>query len=1035
MQPDYTQLVIGLIVEFLGVAIGSAMLLIVLTQGLRQRDNQLMALFMGAIVIWSASIGIGHIVVVIGGSARESIYVAAIALVAIGYFLFLLASHYANLWKRRWVRAASSAGLLLVLSMFGLTFGGLIVVMSQTPRGDLLTYEVSPVGYIAFAGSFFYYITALFMLWVYRRDRAGTLLWGGALTVLGVTAAVTPILQDTPLNVVTTTVATVLFGRVVLAEKLFDPLAQANKRLSAANQNLHALNQVTLDLVQRLDLNELLQTIIARAATLLETGNGYIYLLDPDGQAMSLKVGLGTHMGSIGEQIGFGSGVVGKVWQTGQTLMVEDYAVWEGRIESFTRMGIHATIAVPLISNQGPFRSQVIGVIGLVRTETGRVFSQEEMNTLNQFASLASIAIENARLYTLTQQQKQYFESLVTYSPTAITTIDLNNRIVSWNPAAEKLFGYTANEAYGQDIDGLIARAEENHSEAAAYTSQALNGGRIHAITRRNRKNGSLTDVELLAVPVLVDDQQVGVLAIYHDINELQQARQAAETANQAKSTFLANMSHELRTPLNAIIGYSEMLVEEVDSGEHQALAGDLDKILVAAKHLLTVINDVLDLSKIEAGKLELYLEDFDIAATLREVVATAEPLARNKHNVIEVYCPDDIGSMHADLTRVRQCLFNLLSNAAKFTEKGRITLRVQKRPSEGNRLPETVVFQVADTGIGMDTAQIEKLFQPFVQADSSTTRKFGGTGLGLTITRHFCRMMGGEIQVESTPGSGTAFTITLPLRVGVSAQPATAAKPPLPILDAGKCKVLVIDDDPAVRDLLQRFLSKEGFQVITASDGIEGLRLAQEIGPEVITLDVLMPGMDGWSVLSALKAEATTADIPVIMLTMMDEKNLGYALGVSEYLTKPIDRERLLAVLRRHQRETVNSILIIDDDPIMGEMVQRTMSKEGWIVHVAENGWLGLENLQNNRPQAILLDLMMPEMDGFEFVEIMRQNPRWSHIPVIVLTAKTVTTEDRLRLDGYVEKILQKGAYQRDALLKEVRSMLKNCLHGASNT
>jgi PAS domain S-box-containing protein len=1030
MQPNYLQLIIGLLVEFMGVAVGSAMLLVVLTQGWRERDNQLMALFMGGITIWSASIGFGHIMVVVGESARESLYIAAISLTANGYFLFLLASHYANVWEKRWVRAVMWLGLLIVLSMFGLTFGGLIVEMSPVLRGDLLTYEVTPLGYSLFVISFAYYVTALGLIWKYRRNRAGTLLWGGAITVLGVSLTVIPVIQDTPINVIATTVAAILFGRVVLTEKLFDPLSQANQNLSSANQNLKALNEITIDLVKRLDLDELLHTIIARAASLMNTENGYIYLLDPDGQAMTLRVGLGTHLGFVGEKIGFGSGMVGKVWQTQLPLNINDYATWENRIEAYSRLNIHATIAVPLISHQGHWGEQVIGAIGLLHTQPERTFSQEALNTLSQFASLASIAIENARLYSLTQQQKEYFESLVDNSPTAIITIDMQNRVVSWNPAAEKLFGYSSVEAKGQLIDHLIAYDQGVQAEAINYSQQAVQGGRIHAITRRNRKDGSLVDIELLAVPVTVDNRQVGSLVIYHDVSELQRARQSAESANQAKSTFLANMSHELRTPLNAIIGYSEMLIEEAADLGASDLTGDLDKIHVAAKHLLTVINDILDLSKIEAGKIELYLENFDIPTMIQDVAATAQPLIQKKNNTLHINCPPDLGSMYADMTRVRQCLFNLLSNAAKFTEAGQIDLDVQIHPSQPETAQLIVIFQVRDSGIGMHPYEIEKLFQPFIQADSSTTRKFGGTGLGLTITRHFCRLMGGDITVTSQPEQGSTFTISLPVQVGSKPIPEVIADHLPQIVETDGCAVLVIDDDPVVRDLLQRFLSKEGFQVICAASGSEGLQLVKNIKPDVITLDVLMPGMDGWTVLSALKANPQTADIPVIMLTMVDEKNLGYALGVSEYLTKPIDRERLLTVLRRYRPENESTLLVIDDDPMMREMLRRMLTKEGWKVVEAEDGWLGLECLQNEHPQIVLLDLMMPEMDGFEFVEVMRKNPLWHDIPVIVLTAKTITEEDRLRLDGYVEKILQKGTYERETLLGEVRGLLQTCLN-----
>jgi len=879
--------------------------------------------------------------------------------------------------------------------------------------------------------SFAYYITALGLLWKYRLDRAGTLLLGGAITVIGVSTAVIPVLQDSPINVIATTVATVLFGRVVLTEKLFDPLTLANSNLSIANDNLQALNAITLDLIQHLDLDTLMQTLINRAAALLDTDNGYVYILDDDQEAMSLKAGLGVHTGMIGEKIAYGEGVVGRVWKEQDAFILDDYALWEGRIDVFSQLGIHAVIAVPLIGQDPTGNSQVVGVIGLLRLDQGHTFSQDELNTLMQFASLASIALENARLYNLAQQQREYFESLLTHSPTAIITIDDRNRIVSWNPAAEELFGYCSEEVHGQDVDNLIASAETLNQEATNYSQQVAQRKQVHAITRRNRKDGSLVDVELLAVPVKIGTNRMGAMAIYHDITELQQARQAAEAANEAKSSFLANMSHELRTPLNAIIGYSEMLIEESVELNEPLFTSDLEKIHSSARHLLTVINDILDLSKIEAGKLDLYLETFDIADMLEDIVTTTLPLIQAKHNKLETDYPPNPGQMYADLTRVRQCLFNLLSNAAKFTENGIIQLQVGKSQVEGH---EAVTFRVRDSGIGMNQEQLDRLFQPFVQADSSTTRKFGGTGLGLTITRHFCQMMGGDIWVDSQPGEGSTFSIQLPLNVKTQHEDGPhQEKPSIPKI-SGTCKVLVIDDDPVVRDLLQRFLSAEGFGVICAKDGEQGIQLAQALNPAVITLDVLMPGMDGWSVLAALKASPKTAEIPIIMLTMTDQKNLGYALGVNEYLTKPIDRNRLLRAIKRFQTQAEGSILVVDDDVQMREMIKRILEKEGWQVHEAENGQDALQKITNESPQAIILDLMMPKMDGFQFIEALRKQAQHPPIPVLVLTAKTLNAEDRLRLNGYGENIIQKGTYNREALLNEVRKLLKMCVPSSSS-
>jgi len=520
---------------------------------------------------------------------------------------------------------------------------------------------------------------------------------------------------------------------------------------------------------------------------------------------------------------------------------------------------------------------------------------------------------------------------------------------------------------------------------------------------------------------------------------ELSVLKDAAESANRAKSQFLANMSHELRTPMNAIIGYSEILAEEAEDAGQVGFVPDLQKIQTAGRHLLSLINDILDLSKIEAGKADLFLEAFDIESMVRDVAATMQPLIEKNSNCLVMEIPAEIGSMHADATKVRQSLFNLLSNASKFTVGGSIEVHVRRMTVTAR---EWIEFRVTDSGIGMTPGQLAKVFDAFAQADASTTRKYGGTGLGLTITRKFCEMMDGSISVESEPGNGTRFTILLPAVVSETRAPAPSGSTVsrtgmsgLAALSRGVApgRVLVIDDDAVIQDLLTSFLEKEGYQVTVAENGEDGLQRARELRPDVITLDVAMPGMDGWSVLCALKADTELADIPVIMLTMIDDRGTGYALGASEYITKPVDRDRLGNLLRKYARLRHHPVLVVEDDPDTRHLLRSALEKDGWKVQVAENGRAALERITGGIaasifPGLILLDLMMPELDGLTFLEIFRRIPNARDVPVIVLTAKDLTAEERHQLNGCVQKVMQKGM-STELVLTEVRDLLNSCL------
>ena len=502
---------------------------------------------------------------------------------------------------------------------------------------------------------------------------------------------------------------------------------------------------------------------------------------------------------------------------------------------------------------------------------------------------------------------------------------------------------------------------------------------------------------------------------------ELQAANRLLEEASRHKSEFLANMSHELRTPMNAIIGFTRLVMRRSKDVLAPRQYENLEKILMSAAHLLSLINDILDLAKIEAGRIEIYPVEFALGPVLAECLHTVEPMLKSEHVRLGQEVEADLPTLVTDRDKVKQILMNLLSNAVKFTHTGTITVRAHSRNG-------TIILTVADTGIGIPAEALERIFEEFRQVDSSTTREYGGTGLGLAISQQFAHLMGGEITVQSTIGGGSTFTLTLPQRYRSAVPAASMMDIPVrvkpTVMPAKTPVVLAIDDDPNVIYLLQENLTEAGYEVVGAMHGTEGLQKARQLKPFVILLDILMPHKDGWQVLHELKTDAATRDIPVVLLSIVDQKDLGYRLGAFDYLLKPFDREAILAALRRlspaHHR-----LLVVDDDPYVVDLVHQLLADQPYEIEAASDGQAALEAIARCQPDVILLDLLMPRLDGFGVLSYLQHTPRYRDIPVIVLTAKTCTAEEQALLHARVRTVLQKQGLERDGLLQEVRAAL----------
>jgi PAS domain S-box-containing protein len=799
-------------------------------------------------------------------------------------------------------------------------------------------------------------------------------------------------------------------------------VALENARLFVETQQraaeLETVNAVSQALVAETELQALIQLTGEQMRRTFNADIVYVALLDEQTNQIEFPYGYGEEFLALP----LGEGLTSKIIETGQPLLINRDMEDRRAALGATRVGKQARsyLGVPIIVGR-----QAIGVISVQNTKKEGIFTQSDVRLLTTIAANVGTAIRNAQLFAEISRQKNYYEMIIANSPAAIILIDGDLRVTGWNPAAERLFGYSKAEAMGRNVDDLVAQDPQLHEEAARYSLQIQSENRVHLIARRNRKDGSLVDVEVMGLPVLIEGQQKGYVVIYHDITELERARREAIEANQAKSAFLANMSHELRTPLNAIIGFTRIVRRKGEAALPEKQLENLDKVLISAEHLLNLINTILDIAKIEAGRMEVQISSFPVKPLIDLVAATSQPLIRQGSVRLVIQVDPDLPLVHSDLEKIKQILLNLLSNAAKFTHAGQITL-------SAGMSDDWLVVKVRDTGIGISPQALPLIFEEFQQADTSTTREYGGTGLGLSISRRLARLLGGDLSVESEAGRGSTFTLSIPLNYPATAapkredadRPADSQEP-----DRSRQPVLVIDDNPDAVALLKESLEEAGYQVITASNGVQGLQLAQQYQPLAITLDIMMPTKDGWQVLHDLKADPATRKIPVILISIVDKKALGFRLGAADYLVKPLKESELLDSLGRLTRKKAGAaprrLLVVDDDPAVIDLVKQLLERSEYQVEAAFDGEQALAAIHRSTPDVVLLDLVMPRLDGFQLIEILHSQTEFKFLPIIVLTAKSLTNREAEILSRSASGIIQKQGLQGEVLLRQIETAL----------
>jgi PAS domain S-box-containing protein len=818
-----------------------------------------------------------------------------------------------------------------------------------------------------------------------------------------------------------------------LVVQQFEETDKILQRLKVANEYLGALHQTTLSLIGRLDTMDLLQTIVARAGALIGAPHGYVYLLTSDKTEMEMKVGLGAHAQQVGQRLMSGTGFVGQVWQSGRSFCVEDYANWPGRQPDPLMPDLHGMIGVPLKSGDG-----VIGVIGLAYSDSGRQIGETESEVLSRFATLASVALDNARLYATLHDSEENHRLILDLSPEPIMVYDGRGAVRSVNRMFLQTFGWQASELSG-GAAGFVPSGKS--AELHDFTMRGLKEGQVKDLeTQRYTKAGQLLDVQASATFIKGENGRVTqVIVVMRNITErkrmeeeLRQARDAAETANRAKSAFLASMSHEIRTPMNAVIGLTSLLLDTPLTAEQRDY---IETVRNSGDALLTIINDILDFSKIESGKMELECLPFDLRDCVESALDLLASRAHEKSLELIAIIDDTVpAAIKGDITRLRQILINLLNNSIKFTEKGEVTLTIKvdrKEERDGSTL-YVLCCAVRDTGIGLDEKGISRLFKSFSQVDASTTRKFGGTGLGLVVSKRLAEMMGGTMWVESKGlGQGATFFFTLQ----TESAPPIARILILPEQLRGK-HVLVVDDNANNRLILTKQIQSWQMEAVAVESGREALSLIDRGEKfDLAILDMQMPEMDGVTLAEEIQSRIAARQLPMVMLTSLGRRVPGWEKLFTAFLAKPVKSSQLYNVLvetlakemagkvesaRRSATESLFDstlgertplrVLLAEDNAVNQKLARRMLERFGYRADVAANGLEALEALDRQPYDLVFMDVQMPEMDGFEATRQVRSQFPQAHQPRIVAMTANAMQGDReacltAGMDDYISK------------------------------